>query len=299
MSFLHDLENVIDYVEEHLDGEIEIEKVAQKAACSSYHFQRMFSYLVGVSLSEYIRHRRMTLAAFELQQTDVKVIDLAVKYEYDSQSSFTRAFQSLQGTTPTCVRNEGVPIMAYPRLSFRILVKEVSSMQFRMEKTNAYQVFGKPIIPDWEDTGVEKWSDYANQVLENGSHDATNVAAGFPGLALEMISNDTWDINKVHLLHAIHFYNDGVKYFMYGWEVPANGVSGEFTVVDVPNTSWAIFSTNEKDQFAVIELYKYAYTNWFSSSGYEQAECPVIEKFIPQSSNEDVVTELWIPVIKK
>jgi len=82
-------------------------------------------------------------------------------------------------------------------------------------------------------------------------------------------------------------------------EVPANGVSDEFTVVDVPSTSWAIFSTNEKDQFAVVELYKYVYTSWFPSSGYEQAECPVIEKFIPQSSNEDVVTELWIPVIKK
>lgn len=299
MSFLHDLENAIQYIEECLDGEIEIEKVAQQAACSSYHFQRMFSYVVGVSLAEYIRRRRMTLAAFELQQSDVKVIDLALKYGYDSQSSFTRAFQLLHGITPTCARNEGALIMAYPRLSFQFLVKGVERIQFRMEKTNAYQVFGKPIIPDWKDTDIEKWGEYADLVLENGSHDATNVAAGYPGLALEMINNDTWDVNKLHLLNAIHFYKEGVKYFMYGWEAPAKDVSSEFTIIDIPNSTWAVFSTNEKDRFAVLELYKYVYTSWFPTSGYEQEEYPVIEKFIPKESNENIITELWIPVRKK
>lgn len=299
MNFLHDLENAIQYIEECLDGEIEIEKIAQKAACSSYHFQRMFSYVVGISLSEYIRRRRMTMAAFDLQQTDVKVIDLAIKYGYDSHSSFTRAFQSLHGITPTCARNDGVSIMTYPRLSFQFLVKGVNGMQFRLEKTSAYQIFGKPIVHDWKETDIKKWGEYADLVLEDGSHDATNIAAGFLGTAVKMIRNDAWDIEKLHLLHAIHFYKDGVKYFMYGWEVPTNGVSDEFTVINIPNMSWAVFSTNERDRFAVIDLYNYAYTSWFPSSGYEQIECPVIEKYIPKDSNDIVLTELWIPVRKK
>lgn len=299
MSFLHDLENAIDYIEESLCDQIDIEKVSQKAACSSYHFQRMFSYVVGISLSEYIRRRRMTLAAFELQQTNIKIIDLAVKYGYDSQSSFTRAFQLLHGVTPSCARNESVSIMAYPRLSFQFIVKGVEGMQFRMEKTNTFKVFGKEIIQDWEDTDSEKWSDYADQVLEDGIHDAINIAVGFPGNALEMIRNNTWDVNRLHLLHAIHFFKGDVKYFMYGWEVPAYGVDDSFTVVDIPDTSWAVFSTNDNDRFAVIELFKYVYTSWFPSSGYEQAECPIIEKFVPNSNNENVITELWMPVIKK
>ncbi len=299
MWFLRDLENAVDYIEEHLCGEITLEKVAQRVACSSFHFQRMFSYVVGISLSEYIRRRRLTLAAFELMQTNEKVIDIAIKFEYDSQSSFARAFQALHGITPTCARNGGVAIMAYPRLSFQFIIKGVDGMQFRMEKTNAFQVFGKSIVPDWEDTDLEKWGEYADLVLEDGSHDETSIAAGFAGPATQMIRDDAWDTNKLHLLHAIHFFKDGIKHFMYGWEVPASGVSDEFTVVDVPESSWAVFSTSEKHRFAVLELYKYAYTDWFPTSGYEQAEIPVIEKYIPISSNEDVLTELWIPVKKK
>lgn len=105
MSFMSDFESAIEYIEENLMTDLDINLVAQKAKCSSYHFQRLFSSLVDVSLSEYIRRRRITLAAIELQNSDTKIIDIALKYGYDSHSSFTRpAFQTIQNITPSKAR---------------------------------------------------------------------------------------------------------------------------------------------------------------------------------------------------
>jgi AraC family transcriptional regulator len=300
MRFIHDLENAIDYIEDNLCSEIDLAEAARKAACSVYHFQRMFPYVVGIPVSEYIRRRRMTLAAFELQQTNIRVIDLAVKYGYESQSSFTRAFHSLHGITPSCARNERAKIMAYPRLAFQFNIKGAEGMQIHIEKTDSYKVFGRAIVPDWDELDLEKWGEYADRVLMDGSHDATNIAAGFPGVALDMIQKDEWDVSKVHLLQAIHFYSkDGLRHFMYGWELPAGGVDDTFTVVDIPKSTWAVFTTDAQDRFAISELYKYVYTNWFPTSGYVQAESPVIEKYTFIDDMGTCQTELWMPVKAK
>lgn len=300
MDFIGNLQKAVDYIEENLCEDIDFEKAAQLAACSVYHFHRMFSYIVGLSLTDYVRRRRMTLAAFDLRQTDLRMIDLAVKYGYDSQSSFTRAFHLLHGVTPTRARVGGVKIKVYPRLSFQLILKGAESMQYRIEKTEAYQVFGRAIIPDWADTDWKKWGEYADRVLEDGSHDTTNIAAGFPGPVGEMIENDTWDTARIHLLQAIHFYtSDGVRHFMYGWELPEGGVDDSFTVVEVPGATWVVFSEIDPDRFAVKELYDYCYTHWFPTSGYVQAEGPVIEKYAQADKNGGWIQELWMPVRMK
>ncbi len=100
MEWLKNLSNAIEYIEDNLDKEISYEKAARIACCSTYYFQRLFSYVAGVSLSEYIRKRRMSQAAFELQRTDKKVLDVALKYGYTSPTSFNRAFQSVQAGPP-------------------------------------------------------------------------------------------------------------------------------------------------------------------------------------------------------
>lgn len=99
MEWLARLNQAIDYIENNLDGSISYDKAAQIACCSTYYFQRMFSYIAGVPLSEYIRRRRMTKAAFELLTTDMKVMDIALKYDYESPTSFNRAFQSVHGVS--------------------------------------------------------------------------------------------------------------------------------------------------------------------------------------------------------
>jgi AraC family transcriptional regulator len=295
MSFTSDFENAINYIDENLTGEIDFEVAAKKARCSAYHFQRMFSFLVNIPLSEYIRKRRMTLAAFELQNTNVKVIDLAMKYGYDSHSSFTRAFQSVQGITPSKARLDGTCLTAYPKLSFQFKLKGEIAMQYNIKQTEPYSLFGlNPIQVDgWQ---TEPFLKYADTVIEDGTHDAINIAAGFLGLAQEMIKSDAWDTKKLHLLQAIHFYDEaGKKYFMYGWECPENGVDERFSILNMSETTWvAVTAILDDERDSIKKSYEDLYMNWFPTSGYNQApNRPIIEKYDWEKC------ELWMPIEKK
>ncbi|KRF03352.1 hypothetical protein ASG89_23200 [Paenibacillus sp. Soil766] len=118
MDWLARMNRAMDYIEMNLTEEIEVDKVAQKACCSSHQFLRMFSYITNVTLTEYIRRRRLTLAAIDLQNNKAKVIDIAFKYGYESPVIFVRAFQLMHGVTPAKVRQEVIELKAYPRLSF-------------------------------------------------------------------------------------------------------------------------------------------------------------------------------------
>ena len=118
MEWLKKLNAAIDYIEGNLDSEISYEEAARIACCSTFYFQRIFSYVSGISLSEYIRRRRMTQAAFELQRSDSKVLDIALKYGYTSPTSFNRAFQSVHGITPAAARKMGSILNALPGTAF-------------------------------------------------------------------------------------------------------------------------------------------------------------------------------------
>lgn len=295
MSFESDFKSAIEYIEENLTTNINFNLIAQKAKCSAYHFQRLFSSLVGIPLSEYIRRRRITLAAMEIQNSDIRIIDIAMKYGYDSHSSFTRAFQVIQGVTPSKARFEGVPLMAYPPLNFQFILKGVDAMKYQIVEKQPYKLFGKDILQS-DGWAVENYLEYADRVIENGSHDATNRAAGFPGLAQEMIEKDEWDVTKIHLLQFIHFWDEtGNKYSMYGWELPETGVDEGFTILEIPSTTWVVVTAQlDGERAGISRCYNDLYVNWFPTSEYEQAPGrPIIEKY-----NEDYA-ELWMPIIKK
>ena len=122
MEWLMNLNKAIEYIENNLDKEISNDEAARIACCSTYYFQRMFTYVTGISLAEYIRRRRMSQAAFELQRTEQKVIDIALKYGYSSPTSFNRAFQNVHGMTPTAAKNMGSILNAYPPIKFSVEV---------------------------------------------------------------------------------------------------------------------------------------------------------------------------------
>ena len=140
MEWLKNLSSAIEYIEDNLDKEISYEKAARIACCSTYYFQRLFSYVAGVSLSEYIRKRRMSQAAFELQQTDKKVLDVALKYGYASPTSFNRAFQSVHGITPAAAKSKGSTLNAYLPIKFSVKVTGGSAMPYRIAETEAIRI---------------------------------------------------------------------------------------------------------------------------------------------------------------
>ena len=142
MEWIERLNEAINYIEEHLADEIDYEELAKIAGCSTYHFQRMFAYMANISLSEYIRRRRMSLAAVDLQGGDAKIIDVALKYGYSSPTAFNRAFQTIHGIAPSLVRSEGVSVKSFPPMTFKITVKGVEEMNYRIEKKEAFRIVG-------------------------------------------------------------------------------------------------------------------------------------------------------------
>lgn len=118
MEFTERLNETISYIEEHLTEEISYDALARIACCSAYHFQRMFAYMAGIPLSEYIRRRRMSLAAVDLQSGNEKIIDIGMKYGYASPTAFNRAFQSVHGIAPSMAKKEGTPLKSFPPIRY-------------------------------------------------------------------------------------------------------------------------------------------------------------------------------------
>lgn len=142
MEWIDRLNSAIRYMEEHLTDEINYEQLGQIACCSSWHFQRMFSYMAGIPLSEYIRRRKMSLAAVDLQSSDDRVIDVAERYGYHSPTAFNRAFQSIHGIAPSAVRQKGVSVRSFPPITFKITVKGAEEMNYRIETKKAFRIVG-------------------------------------------------------------------------------------------------------------------------------------------------------------
>ena len=142
MDWLERMNAAINYIEDNLTGDIDYRQIAKAACCPNYHFQRMFAFIAEVPLSEYIRRRRLTLAAFELRQSNKSVIEIAQLYGYDSPSSFTRAFNAMHGITPTTARKPGAKLKAYPRMSFHISIMGGTEMNYRIEKVSPFSAVG-------------------------------------------------------------------------------------------------------------------------------------------------------------
>jgi AraC family transcriptional regulator len=151
MDWVTGLQKAIDYVEDNLIEELDYEKIAAKACVSSFHFQRIFSIMCNYSLGEYIRNRRLTLAGAELNQSSVKVIDVALKYGYESPDSFAKAFTRFHGIAPSAAREHGANLRSFSRLSIKISFEGGNIMDYRIEKKSAFKVIGKSETFDTSD----------------------------------------------------------------------------------------------------------------------------------------------------
>ncbi|GGA16770.1 AraC family transcriptional regulator [Paenibacillus marchantiophytorum] len=297
MEWLERMNRAIDYIEANLTGEIKLREAAHMACCSSYQFQRMFSFITDVTLAEYIRRRRLTLAALELQHGGAaKVIDVALKYGYESPISFARAFNSLHGITPAMARQEGIALKAYPRLSFLITIKGAMAMNYRIETKESFEVFGIEGVfrvdggGEAPQTPAKLWE----QSLANSDVKRLETCAGdLPAF----VSQD------LHAVHAVCSYRktglDTFPYMLCAFKREGSNTDG-YTTVNIPAHTWAIFPSEPHpwNQFgATIEtLYKRFYTEWLPTAGYEQVDGVEFEMY---GAKDDLnYIELWFAVRK-
>ncbi len=164
MGWIARLNKTIDYIEEHLTGEIDLARLAQIAYCSSYHYQRMFTYMAGVPLSEYIRRRRMALAAVDLQ-AGARILDVALKYGYNSPTSFNRAFQTIHGIPPSMAKQKGILLKSFPAISFKIMIKGAMEMDYRIETKKAFRIVGKSMPLDQDIEKISRGSRPCGEML--------------------------------------------------------------------------------------------------------------------------------------
>ncbi|MEK3704024.1 AraC family transcriptional regulator [Paenibacillus sp. FSL R7-0198] len=286
------LSQSIDYVEQHLHLPIEIEDIARSAMSSKYHFQRMFHAVTGVTVTQYVRNRRLTLAAQELAGTDCRVIDVALKYGYDSPAAFTKAFRRMHGVTPLAAKKMNVKLKAFPRISFQIQIKGETEMNYRIVEEMESTVFGKNVTIHKD--AYEEIPVFVEVIWRNGIHDQINELVGRPAGSL---------------LYGYHFDfdEDGSKCYLLGAELPeGKQVPDEFTVLNVPSQTYAVFDSREtipndvEIGLGIQNIWKRIYTEWFPSVSFEQVEGPCIEKYYwVDDTHKDSICEVWIPVRKK
>ena len=135
MDWIIGMQKAIDYIEDNLTESIDYEKIAAQSFSSSYHFQRVFSILCGFTLGEYIRNRRLSLAGTELAASDAKIMDIALKYGYESPDSFAKAFQKFHGVLPSQARSNGGTLRSFSRLVLKLSLEGGSTMNYRIEET--------------------------------------------------------------------------------------------------------------------------------------------------------------------
>ncbi|MCL1787353.1 MAG: AraC family transcriptional regulator [Defluviitaleaceae bacterium] len=308
MDWIRQLNQAIAYMEAHMTEDIDYAQVAKIACCSSYHFQRMFTYIAGVPLSEYIRRRKMSLAAVDLQMDDAKIIDIALKYGYASPTAFNRAFQSIHGIAPSRAKAAGALLKSYPALSFKLTIKGVEEMEFRIEKKDAIRLLGVgvPIDSNMDAMEADKATEALWQkVLEEGApRDAQGELLGMGALHQELnAAHDTTQptLNGFFDMEVVHSDGIGEHVIAVASALPASGSLKEYII---PGHTWAVFPRENffTEDYATWEadvaFEERLYSEWLPTSGYEPGEDIGIA-FIP--ATDDLIGapfELWVPVTK-
>lgn len=284
MEWLKNLSTAIDYIEDNLDNDISYDEAAQIACCSPFYFQRLFSYVSGISLSEYIRRRRMTQAAFELQRTNAKVIDIALKYGYTSPTSFNRAFQSVHNIPPTAARNLGSTLNAYPAIRFSVQITGGNAMAYHIaEKYPMRMVGGRiPLSTDMEEN-YRIIPEFWKSVLSSNLFSEICV-----------LSNQS-----PKGILGVSVYESPQRIFYYIAVATDAPVSPDMFEFEIPAATWVVFENNGFFKENVQSVFKRFYTEWLPFSGYEYAELPDIEVYpVCEETPISGHSEVWIAINK-
>lgn len=290
MGMLENLNKALCYIEENLAGDINFKEVARQACCSEYHFTRMFSFLAGVTLSEYIRRRRLTLAAFDLINSDIKVIDVAVKYGYSSPDAFTRAFQILHGITPSEAKNTGQALKAYPCMTFQLSVKGGNEMNYRIVAKEAFRIIG-----------IKK----RVSLVFDGVNPA--IAAMWQSLDMETITKlkNLSNIEPSGLISASANFDEGRmeekgELDHYIGVATTKKCPHYLTQLEVPALTWAVFTAVGPFPATLQEVWGRIYAEWLPSSNYQLAEGPeILWNEHKDLTDPNFKSEIWLPVAKK
>lgn len=289
MESIKHLNLAMKYIEANLDVEIDMLKVAQIAGCSEYHFRRMFSFLSGMPLNEYIRRRRLAQAAAELSDSRRKIIDIAVKYGYDSPDSFSRAFQALHGAAPKEARKKGIPLKMVPPMTFQLTIQGGNEMNYRIVEKGPFRIVGlkKRIALQYEGVNAEiaeMWASLTEADIVELKKLSDEEPRGFISATLNFTGG------RAEGSAADHYIGVATN----------QSHDGKWQELDVPASTWAVFTSIGKFPETLQNTWARIYGEWFAMSGYELSQGPeMLWNENKDTSLPDFHSEIWIPVTKK
>ena len=299
MNWITGMQKAIDYIEANLTEEIDYEKVAAESFSSSYHFQRVFSILCGYTLGEYIRLRRLSLAGAELANDKEKVIDIALKYGYDSPDSFSKAFQKFHGITPSQARADGSMLKSFSRLSIKISLEGGKTMNYRIEEKDEMILTGYK----------RRFSGIPGERMEQEKE--MYVKTRPLQYILQGLSGDV--VNNFDIITNID--NEGYDFYIASQlneycrnNLNKDGVLGEefakyFENVTIPKCTYAIFETERcaYPTMTFLDLRRKIASEWLPTSGYQLKNAPelVVTHWFEGEKRNQRYRELWIPIEKK
>ncbi len=281
MDWIKIIENALRYIEENLSGELTVGRIAEKVNISPFYFQKGFSMLCGYSVGEYIRMRRLSVAGSELVASDNKVIDLALKYGYDSPDSFTKAFTRFHGSTPTDVRRKGALLKSFAPLHIKIILDGGNTMEYRVEEKPAFRVMGVSKIFSYETANADipqYWDEIHVQA-------AVKPVEGMYGICFD----EEMGGNRFRYMIA-----DDLE--------EGEAEEKNLETYEVPRHTWAIFPCRGAMPLSIQEVNRRIFSEWLPAGNYEIAEGYNIEyysdsaEFKDGTQDPDYYAEVWIPV---
>jgi AraC family transcriptional regulator len=283
MDWLRRTNRVLDYIEDHLTDDIDYEEIGKISLCPSGLFQRVFSTLTGISLSEYIRRRKLSKAAMELAEGTESVLDVAIKYGYDSADAFTVAFKRVNGITPSQAREQGVELIHYPKLSFTMKIKGELKMKYKMIKKPTFTVVGVSIQTTHDEN-------MKNHSIPNFW---TAFNAGKTGEKLCILAPD-----KPFLGVCYGEKPDGTFRYMIG--VESLKTDKDLESLTIPAANWAVFESIGPMPEAIMKVWGEIFQDFLPSGNYDHADMPDFESYPEANPDSDHYRcEVWIPVVPK
>lgn len=282
MDWIEGFNIALEYIEDNLDKNIDYKEISRKACCSLFYFSRIFAIMTGTSISDYIRRRRMSLAAIDLINTDEKIIEIAMKYGYNSNTSFNRAFKLIHGISPQMARKNKVELVAYPKLSLTISLSGESKIKYFIQEKNEIKIKGCRLK-----LGLDMEENYI-KVHEFWEHTRRS-----------QIFKDICDINdsRHQEIYGVSQYIDEDNIFYYIASDNKCEISDNIFEIIIPKSRWVVFECDSYDIEKIRDVYSKFIKEWLPFSGYEWAKLPDIEVY--QLDNNIKKFEIWIAVRKK
>ena len=275
MNYINEMQKAIDYIEDNLDKDINFEIVAKEVGMSAFYFHRIFTAIIGISPTTYIRNRRLSVAAQEISKNNENIVDIAFKYGFESHEAFSRAFKNFHGVAPKMAKNNGNEFKNFSRANLEFEVNTNNILNYRIESKDTIKVLA--FLRKFNIENKDEIPKYWKELKESGT--------------LEKISNN---YKKDLLGICIGTQSDFEYKYGIGVEQTEDIETNiEMETIEIPKSTWVVFKCEGQDEKNINELWSRIYKEFFITSSYKQSMNIDFELY------DDKNTEIWIPISKE